>query len=139
MEETSTQASEASRKSKRTRIQDYESDDDEIVLPEPQVDTGDITQRDTITAAQRPSTHSEPMDTAVPAHISSDRLKIFKNGLQKAFRDARDQSSSLANIIAFIDQNSGDIAFTDAEITAAVEKMTDDNQIMVADDMVFLI
>ena len=139
MDEESTQASEDTRQSKRTRIQDYETDDEEIIFPEPQVDTGDITQRESITA-QRPSTStSKPMDTAVAAHISEDRLKIFKNGLQKAFREAREQSSSMANIITFIDQNSGDVAFTNAEITAAVEKMTDDNQIMVADDMVFLI
>lgn len=140
MEEDSTQitASQESRQSKRTRIQEYETDDEEIALPEPQIDTGDITQRESITAPQRPSV-SEPMDTVVAAHISEDRLKIFKNGLQKAFREAREQSSSLASIITFIDQNSGDVAFTNTEITAAVEKMTDDNQIMLADDMVFLI
>jgi DNA replication licensing factor MCM3 len=64
---------------------------------------------------------------------------MFKNGVQKIFRDTRDASLSVQRIVTYINENSGDSQLTQGEISAALDRMTNDNQIMVADDFVFLI
>jgi DNA replication licensing factor MCM3 len=110
-----------------------------------EVDSNDLTLRDSRRAVALSSvagTSSEAMDSTespAAATITDDRLKIFKNGLQKAFREAREQSMSLDRITAYINKESGDEVFNLGEVNAAVAKMTDDNQIMVADGIVFLI
>lgn len=139
--ETETQESQGTRRTKRTRIIEHESDEDEEVLPETRPDAGDITTRQSITTpairSPQPSTSTAATTSSKP--ISEDRLKIFKSGLQKAFREAREQAIALDKIVKYINENSGDETFTQSEVDSAVEKMTDDNQIMVADGIVFLI
>lgn len=140
----------SSRKSKRTRVEktqdsenvfEYDSDDDVEQLIRP-VDSGDLTQRETRRTDTESSatTSSAPMIVdEEPNIITDERLVLFKNGLQRAFRESREQSLSLAKITAFINRESGDVVFAESEINAAVERMTDDNQIMAADGIVFLI
>lgn len=126
-------------RSKRTKTVMYDTDEDEAMVEESRPDAGDITQRDTITApreTQQPSTSSESLTVGT---ISDERLGIFKNGLQKVFREARDSSLPVERIVSYINQNSGDVALSQGEVSAALERMTNDNQIMVADDIVFLI
>jgi DNA replication licensing factor MCM3 len=146
-EEMPTQGTQSTRRTKRTRRATYETDEDDEVLPEatPE-DSGDLTKRKSIAASRdsEPSTSGMSAGTAGSSgrqrqEISEDRLKIFKNGLQKAFRESREQSMSLENVVKYINQHSGDEQFTEDEIASAVHKMTDDNQIMVADGIVFLI
>lgn len=140
------------RRSKRTRTDTTQDSgapydtDEEIETPQP--DAGDLTRRDT----RRSVTHRKPasetqtsggssltvVESVTPASISGDRLHIFKNSLQKLFREAREQSLSLNRITSAINENN-DEAFTSGEIEAAVLQMTEDNQIMVADGIVFLI
>jgi DNA replication licensing factor MCM3 len=126
-------------RSKRTRVVQYETDEEMVETSKP--DAGDVTARETITAPRESqpstSTASEPLTSAEP--IADDRLTIFKNGLQKIFREARDSSLPVERIVTYINQNSGDVAFSQGEITSALERMTNDNQIMVADEIVFLI
>jgi len=142
-EDKSTQSSTqpSARRTKRTKTVEYDTDDDEIVSQTTRPDAGDITQRDSIIAprvadSDEPSTSS---GTRSVEAISDARLDIFKNGLQKVFREARDSSLPIDRIVTFINQNSGDVTFTDGEIASALERMTNDNQIMVADEIVFLI
>jgi DNA replication licensing factor MCM3 len=59
--------------------------------------------------------------------------------LQTAFRESRDSSLPVARIVDYVNENSGDVALTQGEIDSALDRMTSDNQIMVADDIVFLI
>ncbi|KAJ8985417.1 hypothetical protein NQ317_017046 [Molorchus minor] len=66
------------------------------------------------------------------------RLSTFKNSLHLAFRENRAQSLGLARIREFINANNSS-PFTQGEIDAAVERMTDDNQVMLADGIVFLV
>lgn len=126
-------------RSKRTRVVEYETDEDEAMV-ETAPDAGDVTRRETITAprAEQPSTSasSAPKPAAV---ITDERLTVFKNGVQRIFRESYDSSLPVDRVVAYINQNSGDVAFSEGEISAALEKMTNDNQIMVADDIVFLI
>lgn len=71
--------------------------------------------------------------------IAEDRLIIFKNGLQRIFRETRESSLPVERVVNYVNQNSGDVAFTQGEIKSALERMTNDDQIMVADEIVFLI
>lgn len=134
-----TTVSSTARSAKRSRVVHYATDEeDEEAVSTMQTDENDITARDSIVTprtSQQPSTSSEP----VVENISDDRLNIFKNGLQKVFRESRDSSLPVERIVNYVNQNSGDVAFSQGEIKSALERMTNDNQIMVADDIVFLI
>ncbi|KAH8236191.1 hypothetical protein KR026_005067 [Drosophila bipectinata] len=144
---TATQRS-PSRRTKRTRTEAAGVDSDEEEIETPQPDAGDLTRRETRrslpatgrSAGSQLVTSSEEQSTpsAGPATITDARLGAFKNGLQRLFRDAREQSLALARITTAI--NEGNVEpFSGGEIEAAVHRMTEDNQIMVADDIVFLI
>lgn len=134
------EGTQSSNRSKRTRVVNYETDEDEPMVEATRPDVGDITQRDTITAPResQPS-HSTESESVASETISDERLTIFKSGLQKVFREARDSSLPVERIVTYVNQNSGDVTFSQGEIASALERMTNDNQIMVADEIVFLI
>lgn len=150
-EEVESQSSTGTRKSKRTRTNndtqdptgfEYdETEDSELIQP---IDAGDLTQRRTrVSTGPTPSTSASEeapiiSTTAVPDYISEERLTLFKQKLNQIFRDAREQSLSLERLTDAINQNSEE-PFAQGEINAAVERMSDANQIMVADGIVFLI
>lgn len=137
---SSTQSSRSSRRAKRTRTDEHdESDSEEIVTSAP--DAGDLTKRQTISTPGTSGTtqSSVPTDSEETAEISDERFKIFKQGVSQAFRQARDQSLAVARLTKYIDENSGSEAFSQGEVKAAITRMTDDNQIMMHDDIVFLI
>ncbi|KMZ08260.1 DNA replication licensing factor Mcm3 [Drosophila simulans] len=141
-----------SRRSKRTRTATVGADSDEEDIEPPQPDAGDLTRRETrrslptrsvSTLLASPSSEEQSVaagatPTTEPAVISDARLGEFKNNLQRLFREAREQSLALARITTAINVGSQE-PFTAGEIEAAVHRMTEDNQIMVADDIVFLI
>uniref|UniRef100_A0AAG5D2G4 DNA replication licensing factor MCM3 n=1 Tax=Anopheles atroparvus TaxID=41427 RepID=A0AAG5D2G4_ANOAO len=130
---------------KRTRVDPGaadDSDNEEILTSPP--DQGDLTRRATIAATTGEASTAPAMDTAdtedsSAVAISEDRLKLFRQGVHKAFKQFRDQAVALARLTKHINENSGDEIFTAGEITAAINHMTESNQIMVHDDMVFLI
>lgn len=135
------EGSQTSNRSKRTKTIDYNTDEDEPMMDTSRPDAGDVTQRETITApreSEQATTSSASTSRSVET-ISDGRLTIFKSGLQKVFREARDSSLPVERIVNYVNQNSGDVAFTQGEISSALERMTNDNQIMVADEIVFLI
>ncbi|XP_046603542.1 DNA replication licensing factor Mcm3 [Neodiprion virginianus] len=84
------------------------------------------------------STESAQVEETSPVTIDKNRLEIFRNALQRLFREERSQSLPLSRVHEYVNsQHSPD--FTKAEVTAAVTEMTDANQIMLADNIVFLI
>lgn len=126
--------------SKRTKIVQYETDEDEPMVETTRPDAGDVTQRTTITAPREtPQPTTSVSQTQASETISDERLNIFKKGLQTAFRESRDSSLPVERIVTYVNQNSGDVTFSQGEVESALERMTSDNQIMVADDIVFLI
>jgi DNA replication licensing factor MCM3 len=140
-DEANENGTQSTNRSKRTRYVDYDTDDDEAMTETTRPDAGDITARETITApreSQQPSTSSDS-NTAPVEVINEERLGVFKKGLQTAFRESRDSSLPLSKIVEFVNQNSGDETFSQGEIASALDRMTNDNQIMVADEIVFLI
>ncbi|KAL4703211.1 hypothetical protein ACJJTC_004887 [Scirpophaga incertulas] len=88
-------------------------------------------------AAREPHTDLTP--SAGSASIQPDRLAQFKSGLQQLFRSERASSLPLNRVTSHLDKMYSHQPFTKGEITAALHRMTEDNQLMMADDIVFLI
>lgn len=132
--------SQSTNRSKRTRVIEYDTDEDEPMVETTRADAGDVTQRESITVPRpsQPATSSASETPAVEI-ISDDRLNVFKSGLQMVFRESRDASLPVERIVNYVNQQSGDIAFTQGEVHSALERMTNDNLIFVADEIVFLI
>lgn len=133
----------STRTAKRTKVVHYDTDDEDQVeeISTMPTDSNDVTTRESITAPRETPTPSTSSGTSksTPEVITDQRLSVFKNGLQKIFRESRESSLPVERIVKYINENSGDVAFSQGEISSALERMTNDNQIMVADEIVFLI
>lgn len=66
------------------------------------------------------------------------RLKEFKSSLFAVFQSAHAQSVKMQKLMDDINKER-EKRFTEAEVRAALTRMQDDNQVMLADDIVFLI
>lgn len=137
--ENGTNTSRATQRTKKVRTEksqeDYASDEE---IPLQQEDAGDLTLR----ATRRSIPAKEPetvVEVPEPVVISEDRLVIFRTGVHKAFRDARSESLAFDKIKDFVNKENENEMFSQGEIDSAVIRMTDDNQIMVADGIVFLV
>lgn len=73
------------------------------------------------------------------AAISTQRMTKFRNLLGKLFKDTHTQSQPMSNIMDFLAQEEHVEPFTQEEIDVAVQRMMDDNQVMLSDEIVFLI
>jgi len=67
------------------------------------------------------------------------RLKEFKKLLFHLFHQEHSQSVTMDSLKSYLDTNAKEQAFTTAEITAAVDVMSDENAIMLSNDIIFLI
>lgn len=111
---------------------DFDGDDGEQ-------ETGDVVERMKSRRSAKSSGTEEAMDTSddrTPVSLSSERLGEFKAALLKAFSSAHAQTLPLTTVKESVKR---DKAFRDEEIESALQVMQDANQIMVADDNVFLI
>ncbi|XP_017287861.1 DNA replication licensing factor MCM3 [Kryptolebias marmoratus] len=89
----------------------------------------------------RPQRDEEPMDAtsqAEDAELSAERLKEFKSSLFAVFQSAHAQSVNMAKLMDGVNRER-ESQFTTAEARGALARMQDDNQVMVADDIIFLI
>ncbi|XP_051909028.1 DNA replication licensing factor MCM3 [Hippocampus zosterae] len=83
----------------------------------------------------------EQMDTSLTAdgsELSSEKLKEFKSSLFAVFQSAHAQSVKMQALMEGVNKER-QVRFTEAEVRAALTRMQDDNQVMVADDIIFLI
>ncbi|XP_065124325.1 DNA replication licensing factor MCM3 isoform X1 [Paramisgurnus dabryanus] len=83
----------------------------------------------------------EPMDTPDQngqTVLPADRLKVFKTALSEVFHTAHAQSMGLMTLMQDINKSCPS-PFNEAEVRSALNTMQDDNQVMVADDIIFLI
>ena len=55
------------------------------------------------------------------------------------FRQEHSQSATMDSLRSYLETNCKGEAFTDNEITASIDSMSDDNMIMVSNDIIFLI
>lgn len=67
------------------------------------------------------------------------RFQTFKSSVVNVFRTERAQSLSLNRVIEFANGEQQGNPYTDGEVAAAIERLSEANQIMVADGIVFLI
>uniref|UniRef100_A0A4W5LPM6 MCM3-like winged helix domain-containing protein n=1 Tax=Hucho hucho TaxID=62062 RepID=A0A4W5LPM6_9TELE len=81
---------------------------------------------------------SQDGQTDGQTEVSADRLKEFKSSLLEVFRSAHAQSVGMNSLMESVNKDR-DAPFTLTEVRAALARMQDDNQIMVADDIIFLI
>ncbi|XP_056301244.1 DNA replication licensing factor MCM3 [Danio aesculapii] len=70
--------------------------------------------------------------------LSVDRLKEFKAALLEVFRSSHAQSVGLTALMESINKSCPS-AFNETDVRAGLARMQDDNQVMLADDIVFLI
>ncbi|CAG5927877.1 DNA replication licensing factor MCM3 [Menidia menidia] len=83
----------------------------------------------------------EPMDATSrveAAELSAERLKEFKSSLFAVFQSAHAQSVKMTMLMDDINKGR-ESCFTEPEVRTALARMQDDNQVMVADDIIFLI
>lgn len=123
---------------KRTRLADI-TDDDENLLDRP--DSGDLTRRETRSAKSSTVQSSEEMFTESepePVVLSGDRLATFRRKVQVTFQESRQQAISVATLTEKINHDN-DEPFSAGEIDSALLQMTDANQVMVSEGVVFLI
>lgn len=66
------------------------------------------------------------------------RLSKFKTSLLAVFRKNKSQSLSLSQVYESVNEDN-DSPFSQAEIKSALNQMSEDNQLMVADDAVIII
>lgn len=142
--QSQSQSTEGTRRSKRTKILDTveptESEEQDVDMSVQPVDAGDLTKRSTRKSVGKPSqaaSESTPSQS-MPTIISADRFVLFKTKLNQAFRNVREQTLAIEQLKSAINQST-ESPFTEGEVTAAIEQMSEANQIMVADGIVFLI
>ncbi|XP_048392741.1 DNA replication licensing factor MCM3 [Stegostoma tigrinum] len=90
----------------------------EALEPEDQMDTSD--------------------EAAKKSELSEQRFKQFKAALLDAFKTAHAQSLGMQTLMASINKDN-DTPFSNVEVQTALDKMQEDNQIMVSDQIIFLI
>lgn len=87
---------------------------------------------------QRSGTAKSPAAASSVA-LLPDRLKAFKASLFKLFKQEHAQSLTIDRVRKQVDADAVDEPFSDDELMAAIDKMQDDNQIMLSDNIIFLI
>ncbi|XP_068609775.1 DNA replication licensing factor MCM3 [Brachionichthys hirsutus] len=87
---------------------------------------------------QEDEDEEEATAQAEDAALSAARLKEFKSSLFEVFQSAHAQSVKMKSLMDDVNKARED-RFTEAEVRSALARMQDDNQIMVADDIIFLI
>ncbi|XP_064480303.1 zygotic DNA replication licensing factor mcm3-like [Ornithodoros turicata] len=83
-------------------------------------------------------TDSAAASTSAP-EVSSERMGHFRTLLGNLFKCTHTQSQPVAGIIEYFAKEEKNDPFTQEEIDIALQKMMDENQVMVADNIVFLI
>ncbi|KAJ6659649.1 hypothetical protein lerEdw1_018618 [Lerista edwardsae] len=105
----------------------YDFSDTEEEMPEVQAHTPKTTQ---------PSGTGDSGEST--SKLAESRLKAFKAALLEVFRAAHAQSVGLKRLMESINQDNPN-PFSSTEVRLALEQMQDDNQIMMSDDIIFLI
>ncbi|XP_078413628.1 zygotic DNA replication licensing factor mcm3-like [Cetorhinus maximus] len=86
-----------------------------------------------------PEEHMDTSDAAAQKpELSEQRFKEFKAALLDAFKTAHAQSLGMQTLMASINKDNK-VPFSDVEVQTALDKMQEDNQIMVSDHIIFLI
>ncbi|XP_040210056.1 maternal DNA replication licensing factor mcm3 [Rana temporaria] len=137
-QESITPSQEGTRKSSR-RVEKT-SDSQESMDPYTFSQAGSLNESVALSQRVRtPKKMSESQGDFIPkSSISLSRIKQFKAALVKAFKTTRSQSVAIGQLLELINKGNPD-PFESSEVKKALDNMQNDNQVMVADDVVFLI
>ncbi|XP_003704921.1 minichromosome maintenance 3 [Megachile rotundata] len=142
-EESTPAENETEKKQKRTKKTDGPSDDPYDFDSDDDSQMQEVTRKMTrsqskVASSQKSTTDSEQtVVPETPTTITDERLKVFRTLLHKLFQQQRAQSLPLSRVREYVNTQQSQ-EFTSGEITAAINKMSDANQIMAADDNIFL-
>lgn len=130
--------SDKKKKSKKPRKQPGEEGYDPYDVSQSEEEFSDSPPEATPSSVRRSMEELDKIP-ATQKEISEPRLLAFKSTLTKLFKEERSQTVALGRLKEFLKTEHPDEPFTNDEVDAAVKKMSDANQIMVADEMLFLI
>ncbi|XP_015905986.2 zygotic DNA replication licensing factor mcm3 isoform X1 [Parasteatoda tepidariorum] len=82
---------------------------------------------------------SSTMDTSKPSSLSDSRMKDFRSIISKLFKERHAQSVPIQVLNDYVSEQETEHPFTPEEINTALDAMTEANQLMVANEIVFLI
>ncbi|CAG9761851.1 unnamed protein product [Ceutorhynchus assimilis] len=129
------------KRTRRARSEAGEDSADELASTQSSNKTSQngTAMEETELATELPASSQESVEVdESPKEISADRLKSFKTALCKAFQENRTQALALVKVKEFVNKNNAS-PYSQGEIAAAIEKMGDENQVMMADGIIFLI
>ena len=69
----------------------------------------------------------------------NSRLELFKKSMYNAFKAKHAQSISIDDLNTQLEQDNPIDKFPEAEVTAMLAQMQDENKIMTSENMIFLI
>ncbi|XP_073667531.1 MCM3 minichromosome maintenance deficient 3 (S. cerevisiae), like [Paramisgurnus dabryanus] len=121
---------------KRSRIS--KDDDVEMTQDAEDSDPYDFTDDENTQTSQKSKPASQRTSQRKKGDISSDRMKVFKTALLNAFKVTRSQSVAVPELLTHINKGQ-DEEFDQNEVNLLLERMQDDNQVMVSENVVFLI
>ncbi|KAI7799905.1 MCM3 minichromosome maintenance deficient 3 (S. cerevisiae), like [Triplophysa rosa] len=121
---------------KRSRIS--KDDDVEMTQDGEDADPYDFTDDENTQSSQKSKPASQRSSQRKKGDISSERMKVFKTALLKAFKVTRSQSVAVPVLLTHINKGQEE-EFDQNEVNLLLERMQDDNQVMVSENVVFLI
>ena len=88
--------------------------------------------------------HSSPHFHPLPSPLLRSllvfsRLADFRGSVVKAFSSEHSQSMAVEHLTTLVNSLHAEAPFSQGEVTAALDRMQEANQVMVSEDMVFLI
>ncbi|XP_071097249.1 zygotic DNA replication licensing factor mcm3-like [Haliotis cracherodii] len=102
-------------------------------------DTSEGTEKRKRRLPRRSESAMDAEESSQSEKLSDDRLKTFRSSLFNLFKAEHAQSVQLDKIRAFVNKEQAGSEFTQDEIMQAIDQMMDVNQIMLSDNVVFLI
>merc|ERR1711874_153438 len=132
------------KKKRRRASSDDEAEEEDRITPRKKQRKGDVSSQDSTTTdiAMEEGEQSllDVPATATPVEINNDRYKHFMATLNKCFAE-KDQAQSLemGTVKDFFKKAEKKDPFSENEISACIEKMADENKVMLADQTLFMI
>ncbi|KAL8173083.1 UNVERIFIED_CONTAM: MCM DNA helicase complex subunit [Gekko kuhli] len=134
-DEAEQEAEQRQRKRRKTRSGDQTATEGESHDP---YDFSDTEEEMPEVQARTPKSPDPSQTGETQTKLAESRLKEFKAALLDVFRSTHAQSVALKTLMKSINQDRPQ-PFLSSEVKAALEQMQDDNQIMMSDDIIFLI
>ncbi|KAJ1191523.1 hypothetical protein NDU88_000839 [Pleurodeles waltl] len=127
---------------KRSRRESKDEDDEKEDTVDPYSFSEKSLTQDLVLSARKTRTpRKKPTDIGQEAdkhRMTDKRIKEFKAALLKAFKTTRSESIAVAQLLEIINKVNND-PFDHDEVQKALETMQSDNQVMLSEDVVFLI